>query len=233
MAPAHSCLGDGGARATDHFLLSPRWYATNPGGSDKCRGNRLQCTTFPSPIDLILNSDMPPLCKRKKKSKTRCPCSATPPIPPVGSPSLLMLPVRFGDRSTVLCALLGTGAQADVISPHLVHRLDLHVRRLDAPVHAALASGNKGVCLALFVVSDLQVNGRVFPNRSFFVPPLPDVINAILGMPFMKESGYAVSAISLLVAPEGPPSRCTTARRGRPALNPMTACAPSTMSIAR
>lgn len=164
----------------------------------------LQCSLSTSSNDPVSGSNL--TTKRKKKKPNRRPTSTVPPAPPVVAAEPLIVPVRFGNGSFESSALVDSGAQAEVISPALVHRLHLPVRRLDAPVHASLASGNDGVRLALFAVTDVRVGDRLFPQRSFFVAPLPDGIDAILGTPFMKDLGYAVLTTSLFVAPDGPSS---------------------------
>lgn len=165
-----------------------------------------QSSTLPPPSNPDSDSSAQSSGPRKKKKANRRPPSRAPPAPPTVAAQPLTLPVRFGDGSTESSALVDSGAQADVLSPKLVHRLQMQVRRLDAPVHASLASGSDGVRLALFAVTDLRVGDKLLSQRSFFVSPLPDRIDAILGTPFMKDTGYAVSATSLFVAPDGPSS---------------------------
>jgi hypothetical protein len=166
----------------------------------------LQHSTSPPPNAPDSDSSDPSSGPRKRKKPNRRPPSRAPPAPPTVAASPLTLPVRFGDGSSESSALVDSGAQADVVSPDLVHHLQMQVRRLDAPVHASLASGSDGVRLALFAVTDLRVGDKLLSQRSFFVSPLPDGIDAILGTPFMKDTGYAVSATSLFVAPVGPSS---------------------------
>ena len=166
----------------------------------------LQSSTSPSSTAPDSDSSVPSSGPRKKQNSNRRPPSRAPPAPPTVAAQPLTLPVSFGDGSAESVALIDSGAQADVVSPDLVHRLHMQVRRLDAPVHASFASGSDGVRLALFAIADLRVGEKLLSQRSFFVSPLPDGIDAILGTPFMKDSGYAVSATSLFVAPEGPSS---------------------------
>jgi transposase InsO family protein len=166
----------------------------------------LQSSTSPSSTAPDSDSSVPSSGPRKKQNSNRRPPSRAPPAPPTVAAQPLTLPVRFGDGPAESVALIDSGAQADVVSPDLVHRLHMQVRRLDAPVHASLASGSDGVRLALFAIADLRVGEKLLSQRSFFVSPLPDGIDAILGTPFMKDSGYAVSATSLFVASEGPSS---------------------------
>ncbi|GAA5857698.1 hypothetical protein JCM9279_006409 [Rhodotorula babjevae] len=85
----------------------------------------------------------------------------------------------------------------DVISPKLVHRLGLDVCRLDSLIHAQLASDNQGVRLSVFAYSTLRVERVKLPKRSFFVAPLPPGIDAILGLPFLRDSKTAVSPNAL------------------------------------
>ena len=99
-------------------------------------------------------------------------------------------------------ALIDSGAQADVVSPELVHRLGLDVRRLDSPIHAQLASDNQGVRLSVFAFSTLTVKRVKLPTRSFFVAPLPSGIDAILGVPFLRDLKTAVSADALFFVPD-------------------------------
>ncbi|GAA5998384.1 hypothetical protein JCM11641_000836, partial [Rhodosporidiobolus odoratus] len=92
----------------------------------------------------------------------------------------------------------------DILSPELVSRLGLDVRRLVAPVHADLAADGNQVRLSLFVTTSVAVSKIRHAKQWFFVLPLPSGIDAILGVPWLKDSGVAVSATSLFVAPTGP-----------------------------
>jgi hypothetical protein len=203
-ASAADSLSGSGALSSSHAgdNALPMQAAVTTVGTDL-----LQSSTSPPPTDPDSgSSDSSPRPQRKKKPNRRRPLSRAPPDPPEVTAQPLTIPACFGDGSEKSIALVDSGAQADVVSPALVHRLNLPVRRLDAPVHASLASGSDGVRLALFAVADLRVGEKLLAQRSFFVSPLPDGIDAILGTPFMKDSGYAVSATSLFVAPEGPSS---------------------------
>ncbi|GAA5881102.1 hypothetical protein JCM16303_004680 [Sporobolomyces ruberrimus] len=115
----------------------------------------------------------------------------------------LTVPVRFSSE-VAGSALIDSGSQADIVSPLVVDRLGLEVRRLVAPVHADLAADGNAVRLSVFVVANLSVGEVIRENRSFFVLPLPDGVDAILGVPWMRDTGMAVSSTALFVAPAGP-----------------------------
>ncbi|PRQ69741.1 hypothetical protein AAT19DRAFT_12726 [Rhodotorula toruloides] len=98
----------------------------------------------------------------------------------------LIMPVEFDGFEA--SALIDSGSQADVLSPSLVSRLQLDVRRLDAPIHASLASEGEGVRLSIFAVADLRASKISLQARSFFICPFPAGIDAILGVPFLRDS---------------------------------------------
>ncbi|GEM08046.1 hypothetical protein Rt10032_c04g2063 [Rhodotorula toruloides] len=92
----------------------------------------------------------------------------------------LIMPVEF--EGFEASALIDSGSQADVPSPLLVAGLQLDVRRLDAPIHASLAYEGEG-------------------GHSFFVCPLPFGIDAILGVPLLRDLKSSVSTSSLAFIP--------------------------------
>ncbi|GEM07446.1 hypothetical protein Rt10032_c03g1463 [Rhodotorula toruloides] len=114
--------------------------------------------------------------KATERRRKRRPPSTAAPKPPEMAAKPLIMPVTFDGFET--SALIDSGSQADVLSPSLMSRLQLDVRRLDAPIHASLASEGEG-------------------DRSFFVCPLPPGIDAILGVPFLRDSDTSVSYRSL------------------------------------
>ncbi|GAA5885381.1 hypothetical protein JCM3774_004861 [Rhodotorula dairenensis] len=140
----------------------------------------------------------------KKKRKRRGATAPVPPPPDIASKPLTV-PVTFNGLVTSL-ALIDSGAQAEVLSPRVVHALHLDVRRLDAPIHAALAAKGEGVRLSLFTAVTIEVGEISVRDRSVFIAPLPPGIDAILGTPWMAETGTCVSSRALSYAPEGLPS---------------------------
>ncbi|GAA5990933.1 hypothetical protein JCM11641_003506 [Rhodosporidiobolus odoratus] len=148
--------------------------------------------------------------KRKRRAKS-------PPDPAI-APQPLTVPSLFSSDDGVEVkgtSLVDSGAQADVLSPQLVHRLGLQVRRLLAPVHADLAADGQQVRLSLFTTATVSV-GKVFgEERSFLVCPLPGGVDAILGVPWMRDTGTAVSSSKLFVAPSGPSADVYNFDRGK------------------
>ena len=105
-------------------------------------------------------------------------------------------------------ALVDSGSQADVLDPRVVHLLNLQVRRLDAPIHADLASDGSGIRLSLFVNVPVKIGESAAAPRAFFVSPLPDGVHAILGTPWLRDTGTGVSADHIFHVPAGKPSSC-------------------------
>ena len=124
--------------------------------------------------------------------------------PPKVSPTPLTVPATFGPLQVAGSALVDSGSQADVLSPDLVARLGLEVFRLLAPVHADLAADGQSARLSLVADSSISVGSSLLADRRFFVCPLPPGIDALLGTPWMRDTGTAVSATQLFVAPSGP-----------------------------
>ncbi|GAA5988231.1 hypothetical protein JCM11641_002094 [Rhodosporidiobolus odoratus] len=142
----------------------------------------------------------------KAKGKTKKKAKSLPPPPPIAK-SPLTVPSLFTSSDGIQVkgiSLVDSGAQADVLSPLLAHQLGLPVRRLVAPVHADLAAEGQQVRLSLFAVVDIMVGGLEVKGRSCFVCPLPPGTDAILGVPWLRDTGTAVSASKLFVAPTGP-----------------------------
>ncbi|GAA5974834.1 hypothetical protein JCM11641_008387 [Rhodosporidiobolus odoratus] len=140
--------------------------------------------------------------KKKKKNKSRTHAKSSPPAPEVAA-APLTVPALFGDEQVEGTALIDSGAQADVVSPALAHRLGGGVRRLVASVHADLAGDRQQVRLSWFLPSSVRV-GDILRTRSFFVCPLPPGIDAILGVPWLKDTGTAIPSSRLFFAPDGP-----------------------------
>ncbi|GAA6050719.1 hypothetical protein JCM3770_006594 [Rhodotorula araucariae] len=154
-------------------------------------------------VELARREELSARLKAKKRRKRkRCRPSARPPII---SPEPLTLTARFEDEEDGV-VLIDSGSQADVISPRLIHLLGLEVRRLDAPIHAALASDQEGVRLSLFTSATIAVGSIKLDDRAFFVSPLPPGVDALLGTPWLAETSTAVSSTSLFYAPAGLPS---------------------------
>ncbi|GAA5984564.1 hypothetical protein JCM11641_006551 [Rhodosporidiobolus odoratus] len=152
-------------------------------------------------------SGFAPLLESVKKKRKRAHSSKSFSLPPEVADSPLTIPSWFsakGINRIKGTSLIDSGAQADVLSPDPVHRMGLEVRRLVAPVHADLAADGQQVRLSLFASANVTVGNIVKKGRSFFVLPLPSGIDAILGVPWLKDAGVAVSASSLFVALSGP-----------------------------
>ena len=144
---------------------------------------------------------MTALTKKKatERRRKRRPRSTAVPLPPEMASKPLIMPVEFDGFEA--SALIDSGSQADVLSPSLVSRLQLDVRRLDAPIHASLASEGEGVRLSIFAVADLRASKISLQARSFFICPFPAGIDAILGVPFLRDSKSSVSPRALALIP--------------------------------
>ncbi|GAA5879376.1 hypothetical protein JCM8547_004019, partial [Rhodosporidiobolus lusitaniae] len=117
-------------------------------------------------------------------------------------------------------ALTDSGSQADVISSEFALRSGFELRRLVAPVHAELGADGHSVRLALYTAVPCSVGPIAHETRSFFVAPLPAGIDAILGVPWMRDSGVALSSSSLFFVPSGPSEEVYDFETGRFALQP-------------
>jgi hypothetical protein len=131
---------------------------------------------------------------------------STPEIPlsaePVVAEKPLTCDARFDDVEAV--CLVDSGSQADVILSSLAHQLGLPIHRLLAPLHADLGAEGHAVRLALYLTVSFTSGIISLPQRSFFVAPLPEGIDAILGLPWLSDTGAAVSADSVFCTPAGP-----------------------------
>jgi len=126
-----------------------------------------------------------------------------PIIEPIISPDPLTCNAEF--NGIVGKALVDSGSQVDVISTKFAAQLGIELHHLIAPLHADLGAEGHTVRLALFADSISFSSGAVtFPTRSFFVSSLPAGLDAILGTPFMRDSGTSVSADSVFFTPKGP-----------------------------
>lgn len=134
-------------------------------------------------------------CRKKVKSLASL-------VEPQVSPEPLTTQTLFGGKPAT--ALIDTGSQADVISSSLALKLGLPLRRLVAPLHAALGAEDHSVRLALYATIDVKVGPSKIKRRPFFVSGLPHGIDAILGVPWIRDTGTAVSASSVFVVPNGP-----------------------------
>ena len=150
----------------------------------------------------------------RRKDLTSCPqvpttrsyaeaAKSSSPATPEISPKPLTVPAIFGMQESAR-ALIDSGSQADCLSPGLVARLGVEVSRLLAPVHADLAADGLSTRLSLVASADIRVGPVSLKGRRFFVIPLPPGVDALLGTPWMRDTGTAVSARSLFVAPTGP-----------------------------
>ncbi|GAA5977291.1 hypothetical protein JCM11641_000055 [Rhodosporidiobolus odoratus] len=146
------------------------------------------------------------------KKTSRSAAKSLPPEPTV-TPQPLTVPVRIGEQDAT--ALVDSGSQADVLSSAFAHRLGLPFRRLLAPVHADLGADGHAVRLSVYAEVPVEVGELILPRRSLFVAPLPDGIDAILGVPWMRTTNTAVSATSLFVVPVGPSEEVFNFESGR------------------
>ncbi|GAA5985975.1 hypothetical protein JCM11641_004887, partial [Rhodosporidiobolus odoratus] len=117
-------------------------------------------------------------------------------------------------------ALIDSGSQADIVSSEFALKHGFELRRLVAPVHADLGSDGHSVRLALFTTIPCSVSTVEQASRSLFVAPLPPGIDAILGVPWLRDSGTAVSAKRLFFVPEGPNKDVYDFETGRFSLQP-------------
>ncbi|GAA5888274.1 hypothetical protein JCM16303_007255 [Sporobolomyces ruberrimus] len=125
------------------------------------------------------------------------------PSEPLVAPTPLKVPVYVNESSTSFSALVDSGSQADVVSPDLIHKRGLDVRRLIAPLHADLAADGKQARLSLYTRATVRV-GELVSTRSFFVLPLPPNLEMILGVPWMTDTKTGISSNALFVVPDGP-----------------------------
>ncbi|GAA5969842.1 hypothetical protein JCM11641_008057 [Rhodosporidiobolus odoratus] len=116
--------------------------------------------------------------------------------------------------------LIDSGSQADIVSSEFALRHGFELRRLVAAVHADLGSDGHSVRLALFTAIPCTVGAVEQASRSFFVAPLPPGIDTILGVPWLRDSGTAVSASRLFFVPEGPNEEVYDFETGRFSLQP-------------
>jgi Aspartyl protease len=155
---------------------------------------------------------LPPKSKSKEKKEKRRRATAPitdsaksiplPPSEPIVAEKPLTCDARF-DSVDAVC-LIDSGSQADVISSALAHKLGIPIQRLLAPLHADLGAEGHAVRLALFLTSSFSSGMISLPQRSFFVTPLPAGIDAILGLPWLRDTGTAASADSVFFTPDGP-----------------------------
>ncbi|GAA5926219.1 hypothetical protein JCM10213_007402 [Rhodosporidiobolus nylandii] len=147
----------------------------------------------------------------KKKPHQRLP---EPPI----APAPLTVPAVIGGRT--MNALVDSGSQADLLSSSLAHLLNLDFRRLLAPVHADLGADSLSTRLSIYAGADITVGDIVQKQRPFFVATLPPGVDAILGVPWIKDSNVAVSADKVFYVPSGPSEDVYDFRNGRFAFQP-------------
>ncbi|GAA5985310.1 hypothetical protein JCM11641_005389 [Rhodosporidiobolus odoratus] len=154
--------------------------------------------------------------KRKAKHRNRRP------KPKMAEPIVAAEPltVTASLDSEVAVSLIDSGSQADIVSSEFALKHGFELRRLVAPVHADLGSDGHTVRLALYTSLPCAVGTVEQAARSFFVAPLPPGIDAILGVPWLRNSGMAVSAKALFFVPEGPSEEVYDFETGRFALQP-------------
>ncbi|GAA5992870.1 hypothetical protein JCM11641_001368 [Rhodosporidiobolus odoratus] len=123
-------------------------------------------------------------------------------------------------RDTPAVLLIDSGSQADVISSALAHRLGLEFHRLLASLHAQLRAEGHDIRLGIYTEVDVKVGTSPSSRRSFFVAPLPEGIDAILGVPWLKDTNYAVSSSHVFIVPSGPREDVVDCDTGRYHLQP-------------
>ncbi|GAA5989949.1 hypothetical protein JCM11641_002922, partial [Rhodosporidiobolus odoratus] len=154
--------------------------------------------------------------KRKAKHRNRRP------KPKMAEPIVAAEPltVTASLDGEVAVSLIDSGSQADIVSSEFALKHGFELRRLVAPVHADLGSDGHTVRLALYTSLPCAVGTVEQAARSFFVAPLPPGIDAILGVPWLRDSGTAVSAKALFFVPGGPSEEVYDFETGRFALQP-------------
>ncbi|GAA6000903.1 hypothetical protein JCM5350_003693, partial [Sporobolomyces pararoseus] len=159
---------------------------------------------------------------KRKKKKTRPKIKPSNRVAePIISPQPLTIPVTIGGKSA--CALVDSGSQADIISASFTFSLGLEYKRLISPVHADLGTDGNSTRLCVFASTSISFGDTTLPSRSFFIAnSLPPGIDVILGVPWMADTGSAVSASKLFVVPEssGPTESFFDFETGRFALQP-------------
>ena len=152
--------------------------------------------------------------KRKRKRKRASVKSPEPTI------AIDPLSADIEIAGTKAHALFDSGSQADVMSSSFAHRLGLNFHRLIAPVHAELGADGHEVRLSIFTSSSCSAGNLSFPQRSFFVAPLPAGVDVILGVPWLKDTNSAVSVKKVFVVPQGPSEDVIDFESGRFAIQP-------------
>ncbi|GAA5879053.1 hypothetical protein JCM16303_001282 [Sporobolomyces ruberrimus] len=149
----------------------------------------------PSPsLERIVPRDRPKRKRGKRKAKSVS--------EPVVADEALSADIDLNGH--VAHALFDSGSQADVLSTTFALKLGLEFRRLIAPLHAELGANGHEVRLSLCASLSGSVGDHPFSDRSFFIAPLPSGIDVILGVPWLCDSGTAVSASKVFLVPQGP-----------------------------
>lgn len=94
-------------------------------------------------------------------------------------------------------------------------RLGVSIERLLCPLRADLGAEGHEVRLALYTTVDFASNDITLLARPFFVHSLPPGIDAILGLPWICDSGVAVSSSLVFALPAGPHEPIVDVRTGR------------------
>lgn len=123
-------------------------------------------------------------------------------------------------NGTPVSCLVDSGSQADILSPEIVHRAGIEVEHLVAPLIADLGAEGHQVRLAVFARADFSSGEISLSSRPFFVHRLPAGIDAILGLPWLHDTGMAVSSTSVFAVPNGPHAPVVDLKLGRFALQP-------------
>jgi hypothetical protein len=153
----------------------------------------------------------------RKKRKNRRPKSKAK-EPEVAASPLTVEVFLDGEKGV---ALTDSGSQADVLSSEFALRIGCELRRLTAPIHADLGSDGHSVRLAVYTAIPCSVGSVEYASRSFFVAPLPPGIDAILGVPWMRDSNVGISSSSLFFVPtDRPNEEFYDFKTGRFALQP-------------
>ncbi|GAA5974657.1 hypothetical protein JCM11641_007043 [Rhodosporidiobolus odoratus] len=174
----------------------------------------LVCVVFSSFIELISNKrkERKKQYDRENKRRPKTKSSSGSCEPQVAA-SPLTLPVLVGEQEAT--ALIDSGSQANVLSSEFAHRLGLAFRRLLAPIHADLGADGHEVRLSVYAEVTVALGELVIPRRFFFIASLPPGIDVLLGVPWLKDTGTAVSADALFVVPSGPSDTVYDFQHGR------------------
>lgn len=100
-------------------------------------------------------------------------------------------------------ALTNSGSQADIVSSQVAHKTGEINNQLIAPLNADLGAEGHEVRLAFYINLPFKSGDTVLGSSSYFVHPLPKGIDTILGLPWMHNTGAAVTSNSVILCPDG------------------------------